>query len=349
MNTRSEFLNRPSIRGLPKAEKERRWKQHASAQASPRVAPPARRSSPSRGGPKLPDCSVDYALALAQPFAAEGACLPYIPAIPSRKTKVFARGTATIGLGGYGWVLIRRRPDNNGGTLAYTTGAYAGTSTTSMSHLDAGVSIGTHNGDYNSVDFTQLGSPLSARVVAGGVRVRYIGTELNRSGQILAFEHPDHHNLDAEFSWNDIGKYDRAQYVAPSEARDWVATTWQPVRATDFNYHNGVSDAPFQDWTQAIMFSGVPGEQYFFEYVTHFEYVGDQVRGKTANRSEQDITGKTVSLMGTIATKTYDALSNMALPAAKAWVTKSLQNYLVSGSTQVPLLMGAAGRMALTM
>ena len=349
MTTRSEFINRPSIRGLPKAEKERRWKQHVSAQSASRAPASAARRSPSRSGPKLPDCSVEYGVALAQPFAAEAACLPFVPAIPSRKVKVFIRGTATIGTNGVGWVLSRHRPDNNGGTLAYTDATYTGTTATVMNHLDPGVVIATHNGEYNGVAFSSSTDSLAVRIVASGLRVQYIGTELNRSGQIIAFEHPDHFDLDQRESFNSLGSFDRVQYASPSENRDWVVTTWQPVRNGDFNYHANVTDAPFNYWDQCVMFTGVPGEQYHYEFCCHFEYVGNIVRGKTANRAEQDISGKTISLFGTVATKTFDSLSNMALPAVRAWVTKSLQNYIASGSTALPALVGATGRMALTM
>jgi hypothetical protein len=72
------------------------------------------------GSSHLSKCAQDYLCALEDPFnCIEDCCVPLLPSTPSRKIKVFSKGTLTVGVNGFGFIYYVPCADN---TTNYASG-----------------------------------------------------------------------------------------------------------------------------------------------------------------------------------------------------------------------------------
>jgi hypothetical protein len=103
---RQTFVNRPKMKGLSNAEKEKRWKQHLqnmSTKKNRRVP----RERGNRTNTVLP-CTLHYTAALLDPFdySGEMPCVPDMHTIPSYKYRQYARGEFSTGTNGKGFIMV---------------------------------------------------------------------------------------------------------------------------------------------------------------------------------------------------------------------------------------------------
>jgi hypothetical protein len=308
-------MRRPKIRNLPQAEKEKRYAQHLvslknTSRPSSAGAPLAttkvavRRNQLVRQpnnfmftpDKELDACLVKFSIAMINPFdeLAKGACLPSFPAFPSQKMRTFVRITSKIGLQGVGYVLARGSASNNSSCCSYTDGAFNNSTAADFLSLGTGIVIVSSNSNFATADFGTDG--VQQRLVALGLRVRYTGTELNRSGRISMCEHPNHDTWVGTVM-DDFRLYDNA--TSADFDRSWHTCTYQPISAAEFAYGDGnyppVSD---QNHFIVIQFSGVDGEGYEFEMVQHHELIGSKARSKTPNSASTSITENIISKLG---------------------------------------------------
>jgi hypothetical protein len=132
----------------------------------------------------LSPCADHYLRALVDPFSLEGgsACIPDEFDFPSAKRLVITRGTMAVGTLGVGWLIVSPNTfANDVNSWVCTSANYAGSSV-GNSHT-ANVVSGAQNLPFSGADFVPTG--FSGRWVGFGVRMRYLGTELNRSGRII--------------------------------------------------------------------------------------------------------------------------------------------------------------------
>lgn len=296
-------------------EKERRWQQHRLStvhQAQPRTTnrSPGRERAVILKQPSnnlfstdsaLNKCLTQYALALVNPFDenARGACVPTFPSMPSMKSYSFQRLDTVIGLNGYAYVVARPDAANNIQCAAYTNSTYPGTAVTSFSATNsATIDVFTHNGPFDNLDFAP--NLVQWRLVGLGLRVRYSGTELNRSGRISTLEHPNHQDF-VGFTPNDVMGFDNA--VPVDFDRRWHCCTYQPIFPVEMNYSVGTAIAGTSagNYFLAITLNGVAGQSISIEYVQHAEYIGSPARGKTPNTSDPSLTQQIASKIGSVA------------------------------------------------
>lgn len=287
--------------------------------AQQRKRAPQRRSSNQQRQPQvgtLSHCAMLYATAIARPFeVGEGVCIPSGsgPSRPSQKVRTIGRFVASTGDLGFGFALIMPSLANDSTCALFSNASYSSTvaspfglplgeySSIVLSSLPYGKTLFTSGSEFTT-------SSLHGRIVSYGVRWRYIGSELKKSGRSYALVHPDHENLYG-CSFNSLGNYKECLTTACT--RSWtemvvfsncssevdyptnnvnvnntVATPaaqeelleCYPISSQQFlssssvpSYTSGtvVGGAPL-----AVVFDGEKGNQYEFEIVAHVEYVG---------------------------------------------------------------------------
>jgi hypothetical protein len=275
--SKNQFLSRKRIRNLNKKEQDERWKQHLASQRGGATNRKSARSRPVRA--QYAPCTEMYANSLANPFDVHGACVPGFPALSSRKSSVFSRGVFFTGTTATNFGFVCLAPHsavaNDINALIYSTAA----GTTSVV---TNANANQFNSEYTASDFTTL--QVASRVVSAGIRVRYIGTELNRSGYMIPLEEPDHNTI-VGASIGTFLSYDRAKTVATT--RDWVSVTWQPVKPADLEFsHNAHLTEPYHMGILIGGFSGATSGAYEYESYVNLEYIGADVRGKTSSSSD---------------------------------------------------------------
>lgn len=256
-----------------------------------------------------PLCLRKLKLGYVNPFDhdTDGVCFPAWPVQDSQKLRVFARGTAVIGTAGVGFVSA----------LSPKCYADSGTSTPNVSHSEAGYTGTTNeisgigianvatNSPWSQSDFDA--NILEGRSVAMGIRCKYVGTELNRGGVIVAVEAPHHHSL-AGLTIAGLGSFDRAEQMDFN--RLWTGVTWQPLTVSETEYSaNGHFTGAYNP-VCVMMFTGVPGETVSWEFVQHFEVIGSLARGKTANPTYQSAAHLITGLASHITSANMKAVMN---------------------------------------
>jgi hypothetical protein len=288
---------------------------------------------------ELDACLVKYSIALINPFdeTAKGACLPSFPAFPSQKMRTFIRTTTKIGILGQGFVIARGSASNNASAMALTNVAYDGDVGSSFASTGTGIIVATSNSNYSTTDFGTDG--LQQRLVAMGVRVRYTGTELNRSGRISMCENPNHQAWVGQ-TFPEFRLYDNS--TSDDFDRNWHMCTYQPINATEFSYGNSnYPEFSGQSHFLAILYSGRDGEDVEIELVQHHELIGSQARSKTTNSANTSLTENIISKLGSWSSYAVNKAINAAQDNPNA--TYQLVKTLLFGTPSAPMLTYAAG------
>jgi len=289
MKTKQQFLNSPKRRNLPPREKERRWKQYAASQRS--TAANKRRGYTRNTRMKtsgrnlkisMSPCAKHYLTTLVAPFEHKGvACVPDLHAVPSKKIRVKTRGTFSSGVNGYGWIIVNPWCNSSDFAVAsHSISSYAGAALVGdPAVLPAGVTNTTPSKiPYASAAF---GANLRARTVGVGLRIRYIGPELARSGQIIGLRKPDNTSCVGSAPAA-LRTYEEAKTF--SNKKQWMYALYRPVEPEDYEFSpfgganaGGTVAYPIVFWVGDTTNSGgTPGPAPFeFEIIQYIEYIGD--------------------------------------------------------------------------
>jgi hypothetical protein len=202
---------------------------------------------------------------------------------------VWAKGTLSTDANGSGFLCSDPTwgAANDQNTAFYSNGT-APTPTINLVP-GGGVSGIMTNSDYVAA---QIGPQSTAyKVVSHGIRIRYIGTELNRGGQIIGLSDPSHNSLTGRNFANFQAELVSRQFAV---GRKWVNVLYKPVLTTDldmqtvFNtFSNTNTDPSF--FNGFFIQSAVPNQPFEFEIYSLFEFQGAGVRGQT--RSHADSVG----------------------------------------------------------
>lgn len=274
-------------------------------------------------------CAQKYAMALTNPFKIVNgsetednlhskhsgindgvdACIPTFPPLKSRRLKVFNSGNFYTGINSDGWIAFApRRLANNYGNFAdqppviFSLQNWAGTGGFQTldvpSPLPNDQGYANLNSDYstNELNLDPHGVGITGRVVAAGIRIRYVGQELTRGGTIHAIEQPNHDSL-SNISLTEMSQYESHFRVQVS--RKWVTLVYTPTLANEFNYQadamasssnfNVVGGQSYDHFLGFYCSSAAPGAIFEYEVVVLQEVVGSKVRD--LKDAETDITG----------------------------------------------------------
>jgi hypothetical protein len=201
----------------------------------------------------------------------------------------------TIGTAGIGYVQTapEQAGVNDAPALRYTTGAFTGSTYVGLA-ATTGVVSATSNAQFS---FTQMGTTNQLnrwRIVSACLRVRYISTELNRGGSIVAFAHPEHQSLTG-MGITQLLAFNSAKKVPVT--REWTTVVYCPINVvylTSPSVENGFVDSGEQ--FMGIMVEGLQNNQLEFEFYANYEYEGPTIRGKT--RCISDATGVAIIQAG---------------------------------------------------
>jgi len=233
-------------------------------------------------------CTITYMKCLLDPWnctADELPCVPDLYDFPSKKFFTRQRGTFLTGTASTGFVSVPIFNLSNDVTnLKYSGPTWAGTA------IPTGVTAGTVEVNNTQSSYASGAMP-QYRVVAAGLRVRYQGTELNRSGSIIpcrALGETD--TLIGTTVSSSLGRSD----VSPLQCdRKWHGVVFQPGYPGAYNWINSNSSAQTQARLAVLVTSAAGAAiQYEYDYVTYFEVLpeaGASIDGMT--RSHSDLTG----------------------------------------------------------
>lgn len=228
-------------------------------------------------------CASEYLNALLNPFSGPLACVPIPPSVESRKVRYWVKSSLAIGTAGFGYVFGSPIGclSNTQFCVHNSSSTYAGTV---MSTAGAGVQGFVSNTPFNNSSFgdpTLTPDLAQARVVASGLRIRYTGTELNKSGLV----YPWHHRTNGELENENIADFYSFQGMEPFQVtRNWTTITWTPKTVVDWTFIGpliGLNTNPI-----GIMISGLPGNTYEYEFTTVAEITGPNVGALTPTHSD---------------------------------------------------------------
>lgn len=279
----------------------------------------------------LSPCSQLYLRAVADPFGVEGgkACVPDLIDKPSFKCLQVARGTFAAGTGGIGFIIATAHQPTSGGVVWASDSTFSGTTIPNTTAF-AGTIV-TNNFNSNFVP-TQFGiGLLDYRPVGAGLRIRYLGTELNRSGRVIPFR------TYGQFPPTHLGGASAANFLVrpevPSMAvdREWVTTTWIPMGMTDFNYNTllgtvPVAGTPGNSTDLAFWVDGTaPGNAFEWELYTHFEIASEdgEISPTGITPSHSDVPG--MSAIRNVMETNIPAGGNTV--AEYDWLSKLISEY----------------------
>jgi hypothetical protein len=290
--TKQQSINKPKFAGLSNKEKEKRWAQYKMSQRANKM--PGRTTSTRvrvRNDAlhlKMTPCAVDYAKALVTPFSlSTAACIPDLHAVPSKKVRVKTRGVFSTGVGGNGQLIMVPWCTANDTTLIFGTDAASNIGPL-VAQAGAGITFFPATKlPYKIQDFASFTvGGIRARLVGAGVRIRYIGPEISRSGQIVGFREPDNTSCTSL-------SFDRIRSLATSKTfsnkRQWTYCSYRPVQPSEYEYspfpcspESASKTSSSFDLTQGFVISGTtdssgnPGPAPFeFEAIQFIEYIGN--------------------------------------------------------------------------
>lgn len=312
----------------------------SKSRSAPKQGQPIKKQTkrvPKVGGPHLSKCSTDYARCLVNPFSGPLACVPNFPALKSRKFRVWAKGTLSTGSQdiGFIWQDPQLGINNNVESVFFTTNSFAGNS---FEISDAVNVLGAMtNSDYDSSMIGTAG--ITYRVVASGIRARYIGTELNRGGQLIALSDTNHNSLLNRTIQACDAEINSKRFPVN---REWTTVTSRPVRDADDDF--GVNPAAIPITTSLSWYNGIiiqgPGVTADFEWESYtvYEAQGQNVRGMSP--SHTDPVGYNAVNMMTNFTKHLDPHQKKPADVEKSAVSDTIQLLGTAMSKAEPFVAG---------
>ncbi len=180
-----------------------------------------------------------------------------------------------------------------GNPVWYSTAAFAGSTITSPAAAVAGALAAKFaNSPFTAAQIAEGPDKINFRVVAAGIRARYIDTQLKRGGRFFAVQQPGHDSLNA-VSISSLGDFDSA--LVDRVGDDWVTVLHSPYDAGELAFSNTEgedgAELTMSHPYMAIGVQGPSGTPIAFEYEAFavYEFIGVAALTKTA--TEADPTG----------------------------------------------------------
>jgi len=181
--------------------------------------------------------AAEYAHSLADPFTDYQACIPDYPALFTGRIHTFAKGTVSTGAAGstgFGFIVIdpSRGVVSDGSAVKLNTAA----SVLTFVNLTAGANLASFNSNSNYAT-SGIGTAQLAqyRVVSCGLRIRYIGAELNRGGILVGMHHPAHFSLHG-YNISGLDAYSESSRLPV--IREWSSVVYHPVDTDDLDWQS---------------------------------------------------------------------------------------------------------------
>jgi hypothetical protein len=282
-SARNSVNNPKGIPPTPRRKKELQMKKKKKKNQQ------VRRTSPLVPGFYKSPCLAKYMKALVDPFDYHSdVCVPDLDVRPSAKYRIVVRSGFGVGTLGFGYVVFSpfNMAFNNLAAGYLSLPSYTGnTVLTSLPNVGVNAIFAT------TAPFTTTTTTLAGvRIAAFGLRARYVGTELNRSGRLAITLTPSPYQVATGAGIGDILLYRGTKTFAVE--RKWVNLIWMPRMAVEYDY-SGTGDQSahdlFNKWTVLISsFDGAASNTFELEAVAYVEYVGTVVN---LTPSHSDVVG----------------------------------------------------------
>lgn len=251
------------------------------------------------------DCTRHYLGVLTNPFGyfnnGVEVCIPDLNSRPSYKVQTIQRGVFTVGTGGAGFVAANPLAAFTGlNNVCFSVTNYAG------SGIDCSGVANTSTATYSTAPFPDTATRL-ARLVGAGLRIRYIGTELNKSGlQVGATL--------ASAIGQTLQGLDYIQLASRPDSRrtsavtrQWSSVTWVPTDEDLCDWNSTTTN----DWAtlsstnsrMGFVVNGQPGNSYEWEFIAFREFISTGTRlvpGVTASHSDVEGISAVKNFLGTV-------------------------------------------------
>lgn len=291
---------------------------------------------------RVPECSENYFHSLVDPFSVpSGVCIPCdLFPIPSQKCKTFVRGTFNLGTSGIGFFGINPTTCNNVVCTVFSTTLSVGTAATAFNAFTNTGGTFMSQLPYDTTAFPAVGVGLRARIVAFGVRIKYVGKLMDTNGVAASYEDPDTTDI-LGLSWNNLNSLPYTTLDRVSTFPHWDKSVCYSGPTTTAHIEYALASQPFGAVAWVIGVSGLPNDLYEYEFYQHTEYIGKVVVGKTMSHAEPITYGK-------ILETTKDATTDRPLEpymAPTLWerfkskVSESLPSFVQGGFAVVKSVM----------
>jgi len=252
-----------------------------------------------------------FAQVYADPFLTESARIPSYPLVSSELLRTYCSGKGVLNSNGNGWICIQPAAlvanDATQGVI-YSSGPAA---TDFFQISGTNISNATSNSQYTQADFKiELGNGNKAfRPVAQGIRIRYLGTDLNAAGTCYMLQMSPKTAKDDLFG---LGITNIKTYPGfkENEFRDssWHVLTRHIAQAEDFWYQGysntdnqfeylADSGSPSYDaqWNMGIFMSATANQPFEFEIVSHYEIIGPNLTRRAITKADTKGTENVIS------------------------------------------------------
>jgi len=232
------------------------------------------------------------------PWSKQSARIPSFPVSESQLTRVRVWSNGVCNSAGIGFVVatVSNSVANDLPAVAISTGPGA---PNYISAAGTDITQVTSDSEYDSSKFTNIDQKDGwdvIRPVAAGLRIKYIGTTLNKSGLCYAIQNsPRALALDG-FAVNEIVKRPHKTYNFSNYG--WHGVTRHINDTDDFLYQqysenqqwnyetDTTSQITLDDyWNLAMLVVADPGAPFEVEYVAHFEIKGKNLHRTAVSRS----------------------------------------------------------------
>jgi len=215
--------------------------------------------------------------------------VPLGPNFPSAPISVWTKGTFSTGANstktGWIWAEPRAMIMSDALSVAFTDSSAA---IGSFQFTGSGVTTPASNSPYTSASFSapaaSAGS-LSYRLVAAGIRVRYVGTQLDMGGSLFGLSEPDHLSL-LSCDTTDLRGYQQVHTADVS--RKWHQVVWTPAAPDELEYSQDALELDSTHGPIGILVAAPSTTSllYEFEVYAHFELIGKTARAKVSHSSD---------------------------------------------------------------
>lgn len=241
---------------------------------------------------KLSPCGQKYAAALIAPWsmAAKGACMPMGFNQPSQKGSCVAKFQMTTTSANFGYVMWQPviAKDVTQGARWSTGGTGSATDPFNAAPFTSGTAAPSQL-PYSVADIAAT-KDLQGRLVAGGIRIKYAGSQFDEGGIYLALEEQGHGQLLSK-NYNQIRDNNACHNRSVIEMKgEWFSATWSgPVRESETEYIDNPNQSdPALAGTSVTLFpiaiavnSAKPGAVFDCEAWWLTEYIGSATTNAT--------------------------------------------------------------------
>jgi len=228
-------------------------------------------------------------------------CIPDLNSKPSYKLQIKQRGTFAVGSAGFGFVAVNPLNHVNNLINISTSGpAFAGTTL---------LPVAAGTGGWLNLQLPYASTaPRYSRLVGAGLRIRYIGKELDKSGiQVGVIANSALQDTLGGRTFTELASRPDNSHTT-QVSRGWHSISWRPADEELRDWHQDAINTPYIGITidnvkMVLAVEATAGNLYEWEYISFLEFASsfqNLVPGVTASHSDTDGMSAVSNFVGSI-------------------------------------------------